>query len=76
MSWWAAIKMIWRQKRLAPIFAPPAQMSISITTSRDDQLKAAVLLSESLEMLGSPHAFIGGFAWAVLGSSRLTEMSV
>jgi len=51
-------------------------MSISITTSRDDQLKAAVLLSESLEVLGSPHAFIGGFAWAVLGSSRLTEMSV
>jgi len=46
---------------------------ISITTSRDDQLAAAAYLSDTLRRLKFPHAFIGGFAWALLGSSRPTE---
>ncbi|KAF8964813.1 hypothetical protein BDZ97DRAFT_865663 [Flammula alnicola] len=46
---------------------------ISITRSRKDQLKAAVLLSQCLHKLGCPHAYIGGFAFALLGSARPTE---
>lgn len=49
--------------------------AISITTSRDAQLEAASLLSKTLTDLGCAHAYIGGFAWALLGSRRLTEMS-
>ncbi|KDQ11380.1 hypothetical protein BOTBODRAFT_35458 [Botryobasidium botryosum FD-172 SS1] len=46
---------------------------ISITTSREDQLRAAPFLSQTLRELGAPHAYIGGFAWALLGSTRPTE---
>ncbi|KAJ7180719.1 hypothetical protein C8R46DRAFT_985749, partial [Mycena filopes] len=45
---------------------------ISITTSKDAQLKAAGALSQALRTLGCPHAYIGGFAWALLGSTRAT----
>jgi len=48
---------------------------ISVTTSREEQLKAALFLSKALSNLSTPHAYIGGFAWAVLGSRRATEMS-
>ena len=48
---------------------------ISITTSRECQSIAAASLSDTLNQLHCPHAFIGGFAWALLGSSRPTEMS-
>ncbi|KDR77350.1 hypothetical protein GALMADRAFT_210405 [Galerina marginata CBS 339.88] len=47
---------------------------ISITTSSKDQLVAASLLSQYLEELGCKHAYIGGFAWALLGSVRPTEI--
>ncbi|CAA7269885.1 unnamed protein product [Cyclocybe aegerita] len=50
--------------------------SISITTSRTDQAAAASYLSETLDRLGCPHAYIGGFAWALLGNRRPTEMNV
>ncbi|KAF8549498.1 hypothetical protein OG21DRAFT_1447782 [Imleria badia] len=47
---------------------------ISITTSRDQQAKAASLLSQYLtEVLKCPHAYIGGFAWSLLGNTRSTE---
>ncbi|KAF9068491.1 hypothetical protein BDP27DRAFT_1327126 [Rhodocollybia butyracea] len=51
----------------------PMENAISITTSRDAQLEAASLLSKTLTDLGCAHAYIGGFAWALLGSRRLTE---
>lgn len=47
---------------------------ISITTSPELQAKAAALLSQYLtEELDCPHAYIGGFAWSLLGSHRPTE---
>ncbi|KAF9057474.1 hypothetical protein BJ165DRAFT_1420637 [Panaeolus papilionaceus] len=46
---------------------------IAITTSRKDQAIAATKLSDVLEELGCPHVYIGGFAWASLGSRRPTE---
>ncbi|KAF9530517.1 hypothetical protein CPB83DRAFT_810353 [Crepidotus variabilis] len=46
---------------------------ISVTTSRTDQSKAARALSDALNSLGCPHAYIGGFAWALLGSTRPTQ---
>ena len=49
---------------------------ISITTSRENQLEAASVLSEELTKLNCPHAYIGGFAWSCLGSTRPTEMSL
>jgi len=47
--------------------------TISITTSTLDQAKAATCLSACLEHLGCPHAYIGGFAWSLLGSKRPTQ---
>lgn len=49
--------------------------AISVTTSRTDHSTAAAYLSEALRQLGCPHAYIGGFAWSLLGSSRPTQMS-
>ncbi|TDL22819.1 hypothetical protein BD410DRAFT_199766 [Rickenella mellea] len=46
---------------------------ISITKSNKQQLAAASALSEYLETIGCKHAYIGGFAWALLGSDRPTE---
>jgi hypothetical protein len=48
---------------------------ISITTSRQDQAIAAHALSKLLSELECPHAYIGGFAWSLLGSERPTEIS-
>jgi hypothetical protein len=48
---------------------------ISISTSLDDQTCAAENLSKILTELGYGHAFIGGFAWSLLGSERPTQMS-
>ncbi|PPR02501.1 hypothetical protein CVT24_002050 [Panaeolus cyanescens] len=45
-----------------------ANRGIAITTSRNDQATAAAKLSDVLEALGCPHAYIGGFAWALLGN--------
>jgi hypothetical protein len=67
--------------KLSIILSTPesvAKMSarISITTSRDQQAKAAFLLSQYLtEELKCPHAYIGGFAWSLLGNTRATEIS-
>jgi len=36
-------------------------------------LEAAQILSTHLRQLGIDHAYIGGFAWSVLGSPRPTE---
>jgi hypothetical protein len=50
--------------------------SISITTSNDLQAKAASLLSQYLDdELKCPHAYLGGFAWSLLGNKRPTEIS-
>ncbi|KAH9474864.1 hypothetical protein JR316_0013332 [Psilocybe cubensis] len=49
---------------------------ISITTSSRDQSTAAESLSQYLEQLNCRHAYIGGFAWALLGSRRPTEINV
>jgi len=37
------------------------------------QSQAAKALSDTLSNLGCPHAYIGGFAWALLGSERPTQ---
>jgi hypothetical protein len=49
------------------------RVQISVTTSRTDQSQAAKALSDTLSDLGCPHAYIGGFAWALLGSERPTQ---
>jgi hypothetical protein len=49
--------------------------SISISTIHEDQARAAETLSAILTKLGYGHAFIGGFAWSLLGSERPTQMS-
>jgi hypothetical protein len=48
---------------------------ISIAISPEHLLEAAQLLSSHLHKLGVDHAYIGGFAWSLLGSQRLTQMS-
>lgn len=48
---------------------------ISIAISHERLVEAAQLLSSHLLKLGVDHAYIGGFAWSLLGSQRLTEMS-
>ena len=50
--------------------------SISVTTSQEIQTRAAENVSKLLSALGYRHAFIGGFAWSLLGSRRLTQISV
>lgn len=50
---------------------PPAQISIS--TNTEHHVRAAHILSESLRELGYDHAYIGGFAWSLLGSRRATQ---
>ncbi|PPQ71407.1 hypothetical protein CVT25_012753 [Psilocybe cyanescens] len=50
--------------------------SISITTSSRDQSVAALSLSQYLEQLNCRHAYIGGFACALLGSVKPTEISM
>jgi len=49
------------------------QVKVSVTTSRTDQSQAAKALSDTLSNLGCQHAYIGGFAWALLGSERPTQ---
>ncbi|EMD38753.1 hypothetical protein CERSUDRAFT_122328, partial [Gelatoporia subvermispora B] len=46
---------------------------ISVSSSQTDHIRAAKALSEQLDELRLPHAFIGGFAWSLLGSIRPTE---
>lgn len=53
----------------------PNRVTIPITTSREYQESAALSLSNHLNELGCRHAYIGGFAWSLLGSSRPTEIS-
>ena len=55
---------------------PGYRRIISLTSSKIDQLKAATFLSNALNELKIPHAYIGGFAWALLGSSRPTQISL
>ncbi|KAK0188143.1 hypothetical protein F5146DRAFT_1062186 [Armillaria mellea] len=50
--------------------APPV---IHITANHDSQEHAARVLSEKLTELSIRHAYIGGFAWRLLGSARQTE---
>lgn len=50
--------------------APPV---IHITTNHNSQEHAARVLSEKLTELSIRHAYIGGFAWRLLGSARQTE---
>jgi hypothetical protein len=52
-----------------------SRVKIPITTSRESLLKAAELLSQRLCKLGLDHAYIGGFAWSLLGSDRPTAIS-
>ncbi|KAI0062296.1 hypothetical protein BV25DRAFT_1991595 [Artomyces pyxidatus] len=49
---------------------------ISISTSKNDQGRAASVFSKHLNELGYRHAYIGGFAWSLLGSTRPTEINV
>ncbi|KAK0487344.1 hypothetical protein IW261DRAFT_1447382 [Armillaria novae-zelandiae] len=46
---------------------------IHTTTNHNSQEHAARVLSEKLTELSIPHAYIGGFAWRLLGSPRQTE---
>ncbi|KAK0221946.1 hypothetical protein IW262DRAFT_941240 [Armillaria fumosa] len=46
---------------------------ICTTTNHNSQEHAARVLSEKLTELSIPHAYIGGFAWRLLGSERQTE---
>lgn len=46
---------------------------IRTTTNHNSQEHAARVLSEKLSELSIPHAYIGGFAWRLLGSERQTE---
>ncbi|KAI9061128.1 hypothetical protein FKP32DRAFT_983399 [Trametes sanguinea] len=50
--------------------SPPV---ISISTNKQDHLAAARALSAIFYKLGVRHAYIGGFAWSLLGSIRPTE---
>ncbi|KAJ3005132.1 hypothetical protein NUW54_g4481 [Trametes sanguinea] len=52
--------------------SPPV---ISISTNKQDHLAAARALSAIFYKLGVRHAYIGGFAWSLLGSIRPTEIS-
>ena len=61
--------------RALELSRPGCGRIISVTCSRLDQLKAAAFLSGALNELNIPHAYIGGFAWALLGSSRPTQIS-
>ncbi|KAI0366289.1 hypothetical protein BV20DRAFT_659080 [Pilatotrama ljubarskyi] len=45
-------------------------------TAYTDHLNAAKALSAHLNSLGARHAYIGGFALAMIGSIRSTEMSI
>ncbi|KAK0503899.1 hypothetical protein EDD18DRAFT_1344793 [Armillaria luteobubalina] len=49
---------------------------IRTTTNHNSQEHAARVLSEKLSELSIPHAYIGGFAWRLLGSERQTEINV
>jgi hypothetical protein len=56
---------------------PRSRIKISISGSSGlDQSKAAARLSDALHQLNIPHAYIGGFAWALLGSTRPTQISL
>ena len=48
---------------------------ISISTSRTEQITVAITLSGILTELNLPHAYIGSFAWALLGSDQQTQIS-
>ena len=48
---------------------------ISIANLHERLLQAAQFLSNHLHKLGVDHAYIGGFAWSLLGSQRPTQMS-
>ncbi|KAK0449195.1 hypothetical protein EV421DRAFT_1397069 [Armillaria borealis] len=50
--------------------APPI---IHTTSNHNSQEHAAQVLSETLTELSIRHAYIGGFAWRLLGSARQTE---
>lgn len=58
---------------LTPISPSPMPPQIRVTTSLSTHLIAAASLSQCLYALNCAHAFIGGFAWSVLGSNRSTE---
>ncbi|KAI0663740.1 hypothetical protein C8Q70DRAFT_376124 [Cubamyces menziesii] len=52
---------------------PKPRIRISISTNQEHHLLAALSLSSHLDEFGIKHAYIGGFAWALLGSSRPTQ---
>ena len=52
------------------------QANIPISLDRKDHIAAAQALSNYLDERGIRHAYIGGFAWSLLGSVRPTEISV
>lgn len=49
---------------------------ISISLNQKDHIAAAQALSNHLKQRDIRHAYIGGFAWSLLGSERPTELSV
>ena len=53
---------------------PKPRIRISISTNQEHHLLAALSLSSHLDEFGIKHAYIGGFAWALLGSSRPTQI--
>jgi hypothetical protein len=54
----------------------PLPIPVPKTTSREYLFEAAQLLSTHLRQIGIDHAYIGGFAWSLLGSQRATQISL
>ena len=59
--------------RRTPIQLKP-RIKISVSANQEHHLRAALSLSAHLDEFRIPHAYIGGFAWALLGSSRPTQI--
>ncbi|KAI0329289.1 hypothetical protein GY45DRAFT_1325235 [Cubamyces sp. BRFM 1775] len=59
--------------RRIPIQLKP-RIKISVSANQEHHLRAALSLSAHLDEFRIPHAYIGGFAWALLGSSRPTQI--
>jgi hypothetical protein len=51
----------------------PVGGSVRISYTLEDQAAAALMLSAALARRGIAHAYIGGFACALLGSERATQ---
>jgi hypothetical protein len=61
------------QPRCMDVLAAPLAPVGGISYSLEDQAVAALMLSAALARRGIAHAYIGGFACALLGSERATQ---